>query len=50
MTRHHAEPNINANLGGEGVILPPLPFPVCRFSLNNSEMVKAATLAFYSIQ
>ena len=32
------------------VILPPLNPPIlCFFSLNNSEMVKAVTLAFYCI-
>ena len=39
--------DFNPNLGGGsgGVILPP-----CWFSLNNSKMVKAVTLAFYSIE
>ena len=38
--------NINPNLGEDGgLILPP-----CLFSLNNSETVKAVTLAFWSIQ
>ena len=35
---------INPNLGGGGVIF------TCWFSLNNSETVKAAALAFCSIQ
>ena len=33
----------------EGNFTPPIP-PLCWFSLNNSETVKAATLAFCSIQ
>ena len=38
--------SFNPNLGGGGGILP----PPCWFSLNNSETVKAITLAFCSIQ
>ena len=40
--------HVNPNLVEGGVIYPPPP-PI-RFSLNNSEMVKALILAFYSIQ
>ena len=41
--------HVNPNLVEGGVIYPPPPPPI-RFSLNNSEMVKALILAFYSIQ
>ena len=37
--------NSNLERAGGGVIL-----PTCWFSLNNSETVKAVTMAFYSIE
>ena len=36
---------VNPNLGGGGIILPP-----CWYSFNDSETVKAITLAFWNIQ